>query len=122
MQFARSLSKDVTAVMVDIDPVKTQALREVWSQRVPDIQLVVLDSPYRSVIDPLLDYLDEVDDRDPDRGLAVVVLPEVVPPRWWHNLLHNQTALLLKGVLLYRSSHSGNERIVINVPYRPRLV
>ncbi|MBN8548828.1 MAG: APC family permease [Deltaproteobacteria bacterium] len=121
LQFARSLSKDVTAVMVDIDPAKTQSLKENWSIKVPDIQLVVLDSPYRSVIDPLLEYLDEVDDRDPDRGLAVVVLPEVVPSRWWHNLLHNQTALLLKGVLLYRGSHSGHERIVINVPYRPRI-
>lgn len=121
LHFARSLSSDVTAVMVDIDPAKTQLVKDNWSQRVPDIQLVVLDSPYRSVIDPLLDYLDEVDARDPERGLGVVVLPEVVPPRWWHNLLHNQTALLLKGVLLYRSNHEGIERIVINVPYRPRL-
>ncbi len=122
LQLARSLSTDVTAVMVDIDPAKTQLLKDNWSQRVPDIQLAVLDSPYRSVIDPLLDYLDEVDQRDPERGLAVVVLPEVVPPRWWHNLLHNQTALLLKGVLLYRSNRRGNERIVINVPYRPKIL
>lgn len=121
IQFARSLSKDVTAVMVDIDPVKTQALKDNWAQKIPDVQLVVLDSPFRSVIDPFLDFLVEVDQRDPDRGLAVVVLPEVVPSRWWHNLLHNQTALLLKGFLLYRSKHSGPERIVINVPYRPRL-
>lgn len=118
LQFARSLSKDVTAVTVDIDPSKTLALKDSWSRKVADIQLKVLDSPFRSVIDPVLDYLEETDLREPERGLAVVVLPEIVPPRWWHNLLHNQTALMLKAVLLYRSSHTGHERIVINVPFK----
>ena len=56
------------------------------------VPLVVLESPYRSTVGPLLAYLDEVDRRDPERGLAVVVLPEFVPARWWHELLHNQTA------------------------------
>jgi amino acid transporter len=121
LQFARTLSKDVTAVMVDIEPGKTQALRDSWPESVVDVPLIVLESPYRSVIEPLLDFLDEVDKREPERGLAVVVLPEVVPSRWWHHILHNQTALLLKGVLLYRSTNLGHERIVINVPYRPLL-
>ncbi|MBX7143171.1 MAG: APC family permease [Oligoflexia bacterium] len=119
LQFARSLSKDVTAVTIDLDPAKTSALRETWMRSIPDIPLVVLDSPYRSVVSPIIEYLEETDERDPDRGLAVVVLPEVVPPRWYQNLLHNQTALLLKGVLLYKGSGVGNQRIVINVPYRP---
>lgn len=121
LQFAASLSKDVTAITIDIDSAKTQQLKEQWSRRVADVQLIVLDSPYRSVVDPFLDFLDEMDQREPDRGLAVVVLPEIVPPRWWQNLLHNQTAFLLKASLLYRGSRAGIDRIVINVPYRPNL-
>jgi hypothetical protein len=58
--------------------------------------------------------------REPQRGVAVVVLPEIVPARWWHNLLHNQTALLLKAVLLYRRSRSPEARVIIDVPYRLR--
>ncbi len=63
--------------------------------------LIVLDSPYRSVIEPLVDYIDEVRNIYKD-GVITVVLPEFVPSRWWHNLLHNQTALFIKGVLLFK--------------------
>lgn len=62
----------------------------------------------------------EVDRRAPECGPAVVVLPEVVPARWWHNLLHNQTALLLKTVLFYRRNRSAEERVIIDVPYHLR--
>ena len=57
---------------------------------------------------------------DPERGPAVVVLPEVVPARWWHNLLHNQTAVLLKATLLYRRNQAREERVIIDVPYHLR--
>jgi hypothetical protein len=77
----------------------------------------VLTSPYRSVVTPLLSYLEEVDQRDPERGLAVVILPEIVPGRWWKHLLHNQTTFQLKAVLLFRQERGGEARIVINVPY-----
>ena len=82
--------------------------------------LVVLPSPYRSVVGPLLEYLDEVDQRDPERGLAVVVLPEFVPASWWHHLLHNQTAISLKRALLYQRGEMGKDRVVISVPYHLR--
>jgi amino acid transporter len=118
--FARSLSRDVTAVVVDIDPAATASVKEGWGSLRPDVPLVVLKSPYRSVIDPLLSYLEEVDRRDPQRGPAVVVLPEVVPARLWHNLLHNQTALLLKTVLLYRRGRGREQRVIIDVPYHLR--
>ncbi len=65
-------------------------------------------------------YLDEIDRREPERGRAVVVLPEFVPEHWWQNLLHNQTALLLKAELLFRKTPEGGNRIVIDVPYRLR--
>jgi amino acid transporter len=117
LQFARSLSKDVTAVIVDVEPPVTARVQERWPIWGHGVPLVVLESPYRSTIEPLLAYLDETDQREPDRGLAIVVLPEFVPARWWHHLLHNQTAQLLKRALLYRQRRTGKDRVIIDVPY-----
>jgi len=120
LRFARSLSKDVTAVVVDVEPQITQRVQDkwpVWGHKVP---LEVLESPYRSTVAPLLAYLDQVDQREPERGLAVVVLPEFVPARWWHRLLHNQTAGLIKKALLYRREHLDKDRVIIDVPYHLR--
>jgi hypothetical protein len=120
LRFARSLSRDVTAVIVDLDPQATARVEEQWNSWDIDIPLIVLKSPYRSVVRPLLSYLEQTDRRDPERGLAVVILPEIVPARWWQNLLHNQTTLLLKAVLLFRQARGGDARVVINVPYHLR--
>ena len=117
LQFSRSLSDDVTAVVVDVDAAATTRLRDSWEAWGIDIPLVVLESPYRSVARPLLAYLEATDRREPERGTAVVILPEIVPARWWQNLLHNQTTLLLKAVLLFRQEPNGAPRVVINVPY-----
>jgi len=117
LQFSCSLSDDVTAVVVDVDAAATEWLRENWRAWGFEIPLVVLESPYRSVVRPLLAYLEETDRREPERGTAVVILPEIVPARWWQNLLHNQTTLMLKAVLLFRQEHNGAPRVVINVPY-----
>jgi amino acid transporter len=117
LQFSRSLSADVTAVVVDVDSAATAYLRESWETWGIDIPLVVLESPYRSVVRPLLAYLEATDRREPERGAAVVILPEIVPARWWQNLLHNQTTLLLKAVLLFHQEPNGAPRVVINVPY-----
>jgi hypothetical protein len=78
---------------------------------------VILPSPYRSIVGPLLDYLDQVDEEHADGQLAAVVLPEFVPSKWWHSLLHNQTAWLIKAALLYRRRHLGFQRAIIDVPY-----
>lgn len=120
LQFSRSLSDDVTAVVVDVDTAATERLKELWHAWDFDIPLVVLESPYRSVVRPLLAYLEKTDRREPERGLAVVILPEIVPARWWQNLLHNQTTLQLKAVLLFRQERHSAPRVVINVPYRLR--
>ncbi|MBY0431687.1 MAG: hypothetical protein K2Q10_10855, partial [Rhodospirillales bacterium] len=117
LHFARSISTDVTAVVVDIDPDETASLRLAWRALRFKEPLEVLDSPYRSVVAPLLDYLEHVDAREPERGAAVVVLPLFVPSRWWHHLLHNQTALMLKAALLYRKQPGNETRIVVDVPY-----
>lgn len=118
LQFARSVSDDVTAVVVDVDAASTQRLKDSWEAWGVDIPLVALESPYRSVVRPLLAYLEHTDQHASDRGPAIVILPEIVPARWWQNLLHNQTTLQLKAVLLFREAHNGVSRIVINVPYR----
>ncbi len=117
LRFARSMSKDVTAVMVDVEPERTTRVRDRWETWGQNVPFVVLESPYRSTVIPLLRFLEQVDQRDPERGLAVVVLPEFVPARWWHELLHNQTARLIKRALIYRRGQTGQDRVVIDVPY-----
>jgi hypothetical protein len=101
LQYARGLSADVRAVYVDIDPSATKVIREqwdIWGQGVP---LVVLPSPYRSLMEPLLEYIDQVREENA-AGYVTVILPEFVPRRLWHHLLHNQHALLIKGALLFK--------------------
>jgi hypothetical protein len=81
------------------------------------VPLVIIPSPYRTIIRPLLDYLDETDHQHNDGQLATVVLPEFVPARWWQGLLHNQTAWLIKAALLYRRRRLGFQRTIIDVSY-----
>jgi amino acid transporter len=120
LRFARSLSTDVTAVVVDVEPQVTSRIRERWTVWGQDVPLIVLESPYRSTVGPLLAYLDEVDRRDPERGLAVVVLPEFVAAKWWQDFLHGQTARLIKKALIYRRGQTGKDRVIIDVPYHLR--
>ncbi len=101
IKYAKALSDDVAAVYVCIDPVETDKVRTKWNKFCMGAPLIVLDSPYRSIIEPLVDYIDEVRNRYKD-GVITVVLPEFVPSKWWHHLLHNQTALFMKGVLLFK--------------------
>ena len=121
VRFAQTISSNVTAVFVEMEPGSGPRVSEEWKEWWPDIPLVVVPSPYRSLIGPLLEYLDKTDAEHNDGQLAVVVLPEFVTTRWWQNLLHNQTALLLKTALLYGRRKSGLERVVIDVPYHLRL-
>ena len=101
IKYGKALSDDVAAVYVCLDPVETEKVKAKWDRHCMGVPLVILESPYRSIIEPLLDYLEEVRGEYPD-GVITVVLPEFVPSRWWHHLLHNQTALLIKGILLFK--------------------
>jgi amino acid transporter len=101
VRYGKALSDDVTAVYVYIDPVETRKLQEKWDARCMGVKLEILHSPYRSVTEPLIDYIDGIREKYED-GVITVVLPEFVPTRWWHHLLHNQTALFLKGILLFK--------------------
>ncbi len=120
VNFARSIAREVTVVYVEVEPGSGERVRQKWEQWWPDIPLVILPSPYRSIIRPLLDFLDETDRQHNDGQQAVVILPEFVPARGWHNLLHNQTAWLLKTALLYRRRRLGFQRVIIDIPYHLR--
>ena len=109
--YARSLSGDVRAVFVDIDAAATDRVRADWERWGGGTRLEILPSPYRSLMEPLLDYIKELQVANP-RDYVTVILPEFVPGRWWQHLLHNQTALLIKGALLFKP------RIVVtSVPF-----
>ena len=117
INLARSISTDVTAVYVELQPGAGQAVCERWKNWWPDVPLVVLPSRYRSIVGPLFDFLDEIDRQRNDGQSAVVVLPEFVPAKWWHGLLHNQTSWLIRTALLYRRRRFGYQRAIIDVPY-----
>ena len=87
-----------------------KVLRDLWNNKTRTV-LVVLPSPYRSLVRPILSYVDELDKRYDDDVLTVI-LPEFIPSKWWQHLLHNQTALLIKAALLFRKGI-----IVTSVPY-----
>ena len=118
--FARSISPDVTAVYVELEPGAGERVRREWQDWWPDVPLVVMPSPYRSIVGPLLDFLDETDRQHNDGQQAAVVLPELVPVRRWQSLLHNHTAQLLKAALLYHRRRLGYQRVIIDVPYHLR--
>jgi hypothetical protein len=117
LNYARSISSDVTAVYIELEPGSAVHIRKKWEQCWPGVPLVVLPSPYRAIVGPLLDYLDGTDKEHNDGQLATVVLPEFVPARWWHGFLHNQTAWLIKAALLYRRRHQGYQRAIVDIPY-----
>jgi hypothetical protein len=117
VNFARSISDNVTAVYVEMEPGAGDKTRLEWKSWWPDVPLVVVPSPYRSIVAPFIQFLEETDLEHNDGQLATVVLPEFIPGRWWQSLLHNQTAWLLKTALLYRRGRNDLERIVIDVPF-----
>jgi amino acid transporter len=111
LRYARALSESARGVYVEITPEQTRRVEERWNRFAGGMPLVVLRSPYRSVAGPLLEYLDLLQHQASDH-LVTIILPEFIPARWWQHLLHNQTALLIKGALLFRKGV-----IVTNVPY-----
>ena len=111
LAYARSISDNVTAVHVTEGEEEIQTFRDEWAKLELEIPLVIIESPYRQLVGPLLKYIDEVDRQRPDDTLTVV-LPEFIARHWWEHLLHNQTALRLKAALLFRPG-----TVVTSVPY-----
>jgi len=112
----RSVSADVLAVLVSDNPDDAAHIRERWEVQLPEVPLVIVESPYRALVNPLLAYLDVLDKMWPEEKPApvtFVVIPEFVARHWWERLLYNQSANRLRRALLGRP-----HTVVVNVPYR----
>jgi amino acid transporter len=111
LRYAQALSPSARAVYVELDPDKTRRLEEKWGKWGLGVPLAVLTSPYRSLLSPFLEYVNHLLALGPNH-VVTIVIPEFVPARWWQHLLHNQTALLIKGALLFRK-----RVVVVDVPF-----
>jgi amino acid transporter len=111
LRYAISISDDVRACYVELDPVTTERVKEEWMKWAHEVPFVVLKSPYRSVIRPLLEYIDDVAQCTHDE-MVTVIIPEFVTSKWRYNLLHNQTALLIRTALLFKRG-----KVVTSVRY-----
>jgi amino acid transporter len=116
VRYAKTISSNLIAVHVEIEPGTGTRLIKKWNEWFPDIPLEIVPSPYRSFIGPFLDHLDAIDTRYHDGQLSAVLIPEFVPARWWQGFLHNQTAWSLKLALIYRRRRVGYQRVIIDVP------
>ena len=112
LQYAQTLSPTAKAVYVETDPERTRRLEERWGKWGMGVPLIVLNSPYRSLLGPLMEYIDQLQRQRGEHHVVTIVVPEFLPARWWQQLLHNQTALLIKGQLLFRKNV-----VVTDVPY-----
>lgn len=118
VRFAQSMSDQVTAVYVEFDPLfDYHTLNKQWEEWFPDVKFVVVPSPNRSIVDPLIEFLDKTDLEAHDGQQAVLVLPEIIPANAMSEVLHNQSANLIKKALLHRRRTMGFQRIIIDVPY-----
>jgi amino acid transporter len=113
---ARSISDDVRAVFISENPDEATETRTRWEAQVPGVPLVIVESPYRALVGPLLAYLDVLDHSwppDKEAPITFVVIPEYVARSWWERILYNQSARRLRTALLGRP-----HTVVVNVPYR----
>ncbi len=111
VDYARSRTGDIRAVLIDIDKEETAKIQIQWAQWGCGVHLVVIPSPYRSVMSSLLEYIEDQLRKDPD-GWVTVIIPEILPAHWWQNILHNQRALMLKAALLFK------DRVILtDVPF-----
>src|SRR5439155_13446722 len=110
--YAKALCPEsIVAVTVALDGSERADLLAQWREHGIDVPLEVIESPYRDLTGPILDYIDALDSVRPD-DVITVIIPEFVLHRWWEQPLHNQTALALKARLLFRPG-----TVVVSVPY-----
>src|SRR5215216_4155200 len=112
LRYAKLLSDDVTAVHVSMDPNETEKVQKKWKLWGEGTRLIILDSPYRLFIEPLLEYIKDIIDKRQANETITVVVPQFIPSKRWHNALHMRTANVLREELL--SKHGV---VVTDVPY-----
>ena len=113
LRYAGLLSDDLTAVHVSTNPDETERVHREWELWGNGVRMVILDSPYRLLLEPLLSYIDQIDARRQPNEIITIVVPHFVPHHWWHNLLHTQTTFWLRMVLLFRPGI-----VITDVPYQ----
>lgn len=113
LRYARTLSDDITAVHICTDPTEAEQLHHKWESWGDGVRLVVLDSPYRLLLEPLLGYIEQIAAQRQPNEIITIIVPQFVPRRWWHNLLHTQTAMWLRLMLLFKPGI-----VITDVPYQ----
>jgi len=113
LHYAHSLSHDVTAVFVSMDPAEAEKVRQKWELWGDGVRLVILDSPYRLLLEPLLSYIEEISSQRQPNEIITIIVPQFIPRRWWNNLLHTHAAMLLRLALLFKPGI-----VITDVPYQ----
>ncbi len=113
LRYAVVLSDDVTAIHVCLDPAEADKIQHKWDMWGKGVRLVILDSPYRLMIEPLLRYIEDIAAKRQPNEIITIVVPQFVPKHWWTNLLHAQTATWLRLALLFKPGI-----VVTDVPYQ----
>lgn len=113
LRYARTLSSDITAVHVSIDEAAAEKITRKWETWGDGVRLVILDSPFRLLLEPMIEYVEMVDAALQPNETLTIVVPQFVPRHWWENLLHTQAASLLRNALLNKPGI-----VIVNVPYQ----
>ena len=113
LAYARTLSDDVTTLHVSIDPGESQKVKEKWELYGEGTRLVMLDLPYRLLVEPVMEYVNQVLHMRQPNEMVTVVVPQFVPKHWWENALHNQTALMLRIGFMFKPG-----LVITEVPYQ----
>ncbi|MDB4899814.1 MAG: conserved rane protein of unknown function, Amino acid permease-associated [Gemmatimonadetes bacterium] len=109
--YATTISDEVLAVYIEVDKRHTAQMEEEWEAWDIGVPLVVVPSPYRSILKPLVEYVENLRMVTPGE-LVTIVVPEIVPKRWWEHLLHNKTALYIRTAFLFKPNV-----VVTAIPY-----
>lgn len=112
LRYARTLSEDVTAVHISMDDDEANRVRQKWESWGDGSRLVILESPYRLFLEPLLDYIEEIDKKRQPNEIITIVVPRFVPRKWWQNALHTQAAVWLRLALMFKQGV-----VITDVPY-----
>ncbi len=111
IKYSKSISRDVRVVCVELDEEATDRLKGAWAGLNTGLELTILKSPYRSIVQPILKYIEQID-RESGEDMLTVVIPEFVTARWWQTLFHNQTAFIIRAALMFQRG-----KVVTSVRY-----
>ncbi len=112
LRYARTLSDDITAVHISIDPEEARKVQGKWEIWGDGVRLVIIESSYRLFLEPLLEYIEKIEVLKQPNEIITIVVPQFVPRHWWNNILHTQTALSLRMALLFKP-----DIVITDVPY-----